>query len=72
MATNLGAVVPKLSRDPKNMSMGGEAVIIPPNCPSEIVEVQQQQDVIGAASSSDYSNSEDEYTHIEEEPQPVS
>lgn len=66
-----GHVAQKLSRDSKNISIG-EAVLVPPmNCPDEILEVQPQQDVI-AASSSDYSNSEDEYTHIEEEPTPVS
>lgn len=69
-----GHVAQKLSRDSKNISIG-EAVLVPPmNCPAEILEVQPQQDVeVIGASSSDYSNSEDEYTtHIEEEPTPVS
>ena len=70
---NVGApVAAKLSRDSKNISVG-ETMILPPavNCPTaEVLEVVQQQEVIGA-SSSDYSKSEDEYTHIEE-PTPVS
>lgn len=76
---------PKLNRDSKNFSMaaagganGGDAtatttkVIVQPSCPPEppMGEVPGPQEVIGA-SSSDYSNSEDEYTHIEE-PTPVS
>lgn len=66
-----GMAGPKLNRDSKNLSIG-EAVTMQPNCPPEpaLAEVQPQQEVIGA-SSSDYSNSEDEYTHIEE-PRPVS
>lgn len=50
----------------------GEALIVPPPEPpiAETVALPQQQEAI-AASSSDYSNSEDEYTHIEE-PTPVS
>lgn len=58
---------PKLCRDLKNNSVG-DAVTIPPADPP-VVEVPAPQEVIGA-SSSDYSNSEDEYTHIEE-PKPV-
>lgn len=66
-----GIAGPKLNRDSKNLSIG-ETVTMQPNCPPEpaLAEVQPQQEVIGA-SSSDYSNSEDEYTHIEE-PRPVS
>ena len=62
--------VPRLGRDPKNISVG-EAVNSQPNCPPEPVDlpVQQQEGIV--ASSSDYSNSEDEYTHIED-PTPVS
>lgn len=49
----------------------GEALIVPPPEPpiAETVALPQQDAI--AASSSDYSNSEDEYTHIEE-PTPVS
>lgn len=67
-------MAPKLNRDSRNISIGESVLIQPNGCPPEpaLTEVvpNGQQDVIGA-SSSDYSNSEDEYTHIEE-PTPVS
>lgn len=68
-SSQIGA--PKLGRDSKNISLGGDSAA-QPNCPAEptVVEATHHQDVI-PASSSDYSNSEDEYTHIEE-PTPVS